>query len=733
MSATNPPVDGAGPGEPPPSPATPCEAAEREALLALSAEASPDGLAAAASHRAGCPACAATVAATEAMAARVSAALRAAAQGPDLSGPVLRALPAGAPPRLLPGRRTRLRPWLPLAAAAALVALLAGGLQPVLSGRWWWTPPSTSVPPGPDPDGGGSPRREPRLREMGLAEMGLHFRHHAAVRAPRAMYEAVGSGVAVTDLDGDGRPDVFLADSWPLDGERPADGGHRLYRNMGPGFARGGIGPAAGALPVTFEDRTDGSGTDVPERVCGVLAADLDGDGLRDLLLCGYGRLRLLHNEGDLRFRDVSEAAGFLAEPDSWFSCAAAADLDRDGILDLYVTRYADQEAWRKACRALGGVPGKESHWRGIPVFAGPAPLVPQTDRLYRGLGGMRFEDVTATALEGMEPQYGFQVVATDADGDGWIDLYVANDTHPNNLWRNLGGMRFRDDGLASGAAFDADGRAQAGMGIAVGDQGGDGLPDFLVSNFSNDHLTLYRGHGRPGAAAFTDRSYASGVGPASAHFLGWGCSFADVDLDGDEDLLVANGHVYPDVAKAGGGEVSYEERLQYFRAEGETFVDGFPAAVAAAGGGHGAPREELHPLGALDVDPTPRVHRALARCDLDGDGHLDFIATVLGGDPVVLRGAPSPGRWIAFRLRGTKSPRDPAGARVSLVAAGRTQTRELHFGDSYASTSEPLLHFGLGGEDLARRVVVRWPSGLVEEVGDLAAGSVYDLVEGGR
>lgn len=590
-----------------------------------------------------------------------------------------------------PARLVRRWPWIVAAASAAALLLVVNAVRPGFSGfRPWEKPaPETVDPTSPPPAGAFD------LVPADPAAAGIDFVHHGPVRAPKWIFEAVGSGAAAADLDGDGLPELVFADAWPLDAARPAGAGHRLYANLG---------------NRRFRDATEGSGIDVPEPVTGVLAADLDGDGRRDLVFCGYGHLRVLRNMGGLRFRDVTGEAGLPEEPGSWFTCVVAADFDGDGVLDLYVTRYADLESYRRLLKGLGGNPGSEADWRGIPVFAGPEPLQPQADRMLRGLGGMRFEDVTAAALPGLEPRFGFQAVATDADGDGRVDIYVANDAQANFLWHNEGGGRFREVALSSGAAFDASGKAQAGMGVAVGDTHGDGLPDLLVTNFSHDHLTYYayfKGDGSPGRPLFDDRSYPSGVGPASARHLAWGCLFTDLDLDGEEDLLVANGHLYPRVGETGGGEVTYEEPMQGFRGGGGRFTE-----VPVAG--------------------TPRVHRGLVRADLDGDGAQDFVATVLGGPPALwFGGVPAGRRWIGFRLRGTTSPRDPAGARVALVSAGRPQTRELHLGDSFAGSSEPVLPFGLGAAETAQRVVVRWPSGRTESFGDRAAGKVHELVEG--
>ena len=678
------------------APADACEEAAALAVLDLSGEAGDDGRARLAAHRAACAACVAEAAALASDGARLADALRAAAPAADLDGPVLarirageaQEVPAPAPAlRAIPGGRF---PWKFASVAAAAVLLVAAfGVGPALSGKGWWGRSPEPTKPEPPP-AGFVPFAD------ATAAAGLSFRHHGPRDRIRWMAESVGSGAAAADLDGDALPDLVLADAWPLGAARPEGAGTRLYRNRGDG---------------TFEDATEDSGVSVPERVCGVVAADFDGDGRRDLLFAGYGRLRLLRNMGDMRFEDASDAAGFGEEPESWFSCAAAADFDRDGVLDLFVTRYADQETYRRLRESVGEPSGAEGIWRGLPVFAGPTGLAPQTARLYRGLPGLRFEDRSA-ALEGLQPRWGFQAVATDADGDGWIDVYVANDTQPNDLWRNLGGMRFRNVGVEAGCAYDRDGKAQAGMGVAAGDPDGDGLPEILVTNFSNDHLTLYANRGRPGTPAFEDRSYPSGIGAPSQAYLGWGAVFEDLDRDGEEDAVVAAGHLYPNVEEMPGLGVAFDEPLLVFR-----------------GLGGGAFEDRTGRDRALS---TPRAHRGLATLDFDGDGRTDLLATTVGGAPALLRNLAERGggQGIAFRLVGTRSPRDPAGARVTVRAGGRTRTRELHLGSSYACTSEPVLRFGLGTADAAEQVVIRWPSGQVQELGPLPAGKVHEVVE---
>jgi len=688
-----------------PRPADPCEEALALSLLAAEGDVDPGDQARLGAHLGSCPSCAAGVEALRADGERIAAALREAARSVprDLAPAVLegirraaasapRTTAAASAARVFPLRRGALS-RIPLLAAAAAILLVVVTAGPVLSGRWWWT--GGAKPPGGD---GPVPGAQFARLVDATESAGIRFVHHGPLSGVRWMADAVGSGVAAADFDGDGRPDLFFADAWSLGDPRPAGAGNRLYRNRGDG---------------TFEDVTARAGVDVPEPVCGVLAADLDGDGRRDLLLCGYGRLRLLANRGGMAFEDVSDAAGFGPEPQSWFTCAAAADFDGDGVLDLFVTRYADQEAYRDL-RRRAGLPedGKECSWRGLLVFCGPEPLEPETDRLYRGLGGLRFEDASA-GLAGQQPRYGFQCVATDADGDGRLDVYVANDTQANSLWRNLGGMRFEDAALEAGCAFDAEGKAQAGMGVAAADHDGDGIPDLVVTNFSNDHLTLYRGAGRPGRPAFDDRSTATGVGPLTYHDLGWGVVAADVDLDGHEDLLVANGHIYPNVTDAPGLGVTHAQRMRLFagRPDG-TFSD------RTDGGGPGLART--------------RVHRGLAAADFDGDGRIDFVVTTVGGPPALLRNAtPRTGNaWVAFRLAGGRGLRDAGGARVSVTAGGRSRTREVHLGDSFASTSDPVLHFGLGPAEKVDRVLVRWPSGKVTETGPLPVNRLHELVE---
>ncbi|MHC4923791.1 MAG: CRTAC1 family protein [Planctomycetota bacterium] len=666
------------------TPADACEAAlaDHFSVAGLKAAPSRETL----DHFKACASCEAELGELHATEERLRSALAAVPDVPGLPDEFRRA--AAQPPVPTPVLRL---PRPALFAAAAAVLLLAVGVAPVLSSRTWWggPEPAPTAPPA-------APRSWARFTEAGPSA-GLALRHGGPADQADWMAESVGSGAVAADLDGDNLPDLVFPDFWSLDEDRPEGGGTRVLRNRGDG---------------TFEDITAASGLDVPERITGALAADLDNDGDRDLVFCGYGALRVFANDGRAVFTDVSTAAGLGPDGNSWFTCAAAADLDRDGVLDLYVTRYADQESYREARLRLGLGGGDEGIWRGVPVFAGPEPIEPQSDRLYRGLGDLRFEDVSAAALKEAEPRYGFQVVATDVDGDGWLDLYVANDTDPNSLWINSGEMTFEDRGLEAGCALDADGKAQAGMGVAAGDVDGDGLPDFAVTNFSNDHATLYRNTGGSGIASFDDRSWPSGIGPATNKHLGWGALFLDADLDGHQDLVLASGHLYAGVDSRPDLGVSYADRLLLF-----------------AGRGDG--RFESRNVPAEPGFGSDRVHRGLVSLDADGDGRLDLVATVLGGSPVLLRNQTERrGQWIRFRLTGTESPRDPAGAVVTVVAEGRRQSRTLHFGSSFASMNEPVLHFGLGEARQVDRVIVRWPSGRVQELDGRPAGRIHEIIE---
>jgi hypothetical protein len=500
---------------------------------------------------------------------------------------------------------------------------------------------------------------------------------------------ANGSGVAIFDYDGDGRMDLYFANGCkvPL---APGDRGpNRLYRNLGGG---------------RFEDATGPSGLGFSGYCHGVIVGDVDNDGDSDVFLGNYGPNALFLNEGDGTFRDVSAAAG-VAQAENWSSSAAFLDHDGDGDLDLYVSRYGAWH-WDHDVRFCGD-PDKK-----IRRYCSPKELRYAKHSLYRNDGlvdGLpRFTDVTDEAGVGRMDGHGFGVVTADLDGDGKVDIYVANDQDPNFLFLNNGDGTFRDETEASGAALDAHGRTQAGMGVDAEDVDGDGRPDLFVTNFQDEYNTLYRNLGR---GLFLDVTDLFGLSVDSLPWIGWGCGLVDLDNDGWPDLFVANGHIDDNGERFGRPAPYAEPPLLHRNLEGRRF------ALANQGAG---------PYFATD-----HVGHGAAFGDLDDDGDLDIVVSHKDSPPAILRNDTEAGnRAIRLRLRGTRSNRDALGARVEVAVGDRVIHRQRKGGTSLMSSHDPRLLIGLGPAESADRVTVRWPSGAVSERLGLRAGETHEFVE---
>ena len=536
--------------------------------------------------------------------------------------------------------------------------------------------------PGPvEPAQPGALRFEDATQESGLAG----FRQENGSDDKLLIVETVGGGVALFDYDGDGRLDAYLTNGSRIEGfppgEEPRDA---LYGNEGGG---------------RFREVTDEAGLGDTAWTNGVVVVDFDGDDRPDLYLLNTGPNVLYRNLGDGRFEDVTAASG-LGDP-QWSTSAAFFDADRDGDLDVYVANYVDVDtdfkpADEEMCRH-----------RGVPVMCGPNGLEGAADRFFVNEGGSRWRD--ATAEWGVEDpgHYGFQVLPFDHDGDGWLDLFVANDSVPNFLWRNEEGKGFSERALLAGVALSEMGAMQAGMGAALGDADGDGRLDLFVTNFSEDYNTLYR---NDGDGFFSDVSTRTGLAEPSHAKLAWGCHFEDFDDDGREEIFVANGHVYPQVEELGIG-MSYAQRNQIFRNDG---TGRFEEAAEAGPG--------------LEVRAASR---GAAFGDVDGDGDLDVLVGNIDGPPtLLLNESERAGEPLFLDLRGTDSPRDPVGALVTLTAGGRRQLRQFSDSSSFLSSSARDLHFGLGGAR-PESLEIAWPSGRVERIEGLPAGRRLRVVEG--
>ena len=486
------------------------------------------------------------------------------------------------------------------------------------------------------------------------------------------LLDSAGAGAAFLDFDKDGRLDVYLVNGWRLEGDRVVERGRNaLYHQRADG---------------TFEDVTDRAGVaGEGEWGSGAFVADFDNDGWPDIFVTNFGRNVLYRNLGNGRFENVAARVGI--ESPGWNTGAAFFDADGDGWLDLYVAQYIDctLEDVLKAKRTLW--------WRGLEQVAfGPFGLKGAPDHFFRNEKGRFVEATEAAGLKDLALGFGFAVRAADFDDDGRPDLYVANDSDPNYLYRNEGNGRFKEIGVTSFSAFDANGLAQASMGVALGDVDGDGIPDLFVTNFSEDFATLYKGLGH---AFFEDASKTTGVGPLTFRPLKWGTALADLDNDGDLDIVIANGHIYPQIDAHPEAIGTYRQRnlLLENRGRGEPL---FRDATAEAGPGF-----EL-----------VRSHRGLAVGDFDNDGRLDLLITALDSPPELLHNEGPAGSWLTVVCRVPGGTAIPIGTRVTVTAGGRTMTQDIAAGDSYLSTHDPRPHFGLGGADTADEVVVRWPDG---------------------
>jgi hypothetical protein len=489
------------------------------------------------------------------------------------------------------------------------------------------------------------------------------------------LFEGMGAGAAWLDYDGDGNLDLYIVNGSTID--RPAGGGepNQLFRGDGHGKF----------VNVTERARVGDRGWGY-----GVAIGDIDNDGDADIFVTNSGPNVLYRNEGDGTFTDVTAKAK-LGNP-FWSTSSAFFDMEGDGDLDLYVANYMVGDPDKVPRRDSEGARPGSCYYKGVPVFCGPLGQTPHQDALYRNNGDGTFTDVTKQAGVALEtPRYSLGVVSADYDNDGDQDLYVANDSVQNSLWRNDGKGNFEDVGVTTLAALNADGRTQAGMGTDFGDYNGDGWLDLVVTNFSHDLNTIYRSMG---GKFFIDDSMLTGLGVTNMA-LSWGTGFRDFDRDGDLDLFIANGHVYPMVDDYDIG-TKFRQRNHLFLNERDRFKE------SAASSGDG--------LAIL------RSFRGAAFGDYDNDGDVDIFLTALDDEGLLLRNdSPSPGHFVQLHLIGGPSNRDAVGARVTLQAGGRAQIREHKGGGSYLSGSDPRLHFGIGEASAVERLQIRWPSGKTE------------------
>jgi enediyne biosynthesis protein E4 len=516
------------------------------------------------------------------------------------------------------------------------------------------------------------------------AAAGLQFRHNSGAYGGKLLPETLGSGCAFLDYDSDGWQDILLVNGMDWPGHKRQRSTLRLYRNNRNG---------------TFMDVTRAAGLDVELYGMGVAIGDFNNDGFPDVLITCVGQNRLFRNTGKGSFVDVTRASGLDGRV-AFSTSACWLDFDRDGLLDLFVCNYVKWEATHDVFCSLDG---KQKSYCTPEAYRG------DTCWLFRNRGNGTFEDVTATCGVFDSSSKSLGVATIDHDQDGWPDIFVANDTQPNKLYRNLRNGRFRDVALEAGVALSEDGKARAGMGVDAADFDNSGRVGLAVTNFDNEMIGLYRAQ-TPGS--YQDVARRAGVGTPSLNRLGFGCVFADLNLDGALDLIVANGHI-DDTVRNIRGNVGYAQAPLLFLNQGNTsFRD--VAGQAGSGFAH------------------PRVGRGVAYGDFDRDGDVDLLMTTNNGPAVLFRNDQTSGnRSVRFHLVGTKSNRDAIGASVRIFHDGTTQSRTVKSGSSYLSQSELPVTFGVGRRDRIDRVVIMWPSGATEEFKNVAIGKAYDCIEG--
>ncbi len=508
------------------------------------------------------------------------------------------------------------------------------------------------------------------------------FQQRSGDPAKGYIVETVGGGVALVDVDLDGDLDAYLTNGsffGATAGDAPRDA---LYLNDGAG---------------TFRDATEASGLGDRGWTCGVRVVDFDADGWPDLYLTNYGPNVLYRNDGDGTFTDVTAAAG-VGDP-GWSTGACFLDHDNDGDLDLYVANYLEFDE----ARFLAERP--TIHYQGVEVMQGPRGLPEAYDTFYVNRGDGTFRDASEELGVRAKKLFGFQCVAFDADRDGWVDVYVANDSVENLLWHNREGSGFEDRAFLTGLALSMAGKPQAGMGVALGDYDGDLVPDLYVTNFADDYFTLYRGTPRN---YWVDATHRLRLADVTRSALGWGCGFEDLDSDGDLEIFVAAGHVYPQVDEIDVGS-TYRQQNLLLAYDGATFerVAGGPGFELAA------------------------ASRGAAVGDVDADGDLDLLFGNLDGPPTLLRNDTPQGNALRLLLVGRGGNREAVGARVVVTVGERRHLRLVATAQGFLSSSSPWLHVGLGDAERADAVDVTWPDGTTETLGPVAAGGALTIVQG--
>ena len=518
---------------------------------------------------------------------------------------------------------------------------------------------------------------------------GVHFDGQAYHPSKKYLIETMGSGVALLDYDNDGRLDIFVANGAPLSdptapGTIPQKAGprdwNRLYHQKEDG---------------TFEDVTETAGLAGAGYDMGVAVGDYDNDGYEDLYVTGYGGNHLYHNNGHGKFADVTEASG--TGGGGWSTSAAWVDLDNDGRLDLVVLRYLK---WDFADLWCG------ERREGYRAYCHPDLFQPIVPLVYHNDGNGHFTEIAAKI--GLDkPGKGLGIAIADYDRDGHTDIFVANDSMLEFLYHNKGNGTFEEVGLAAGVAVDGDGRTYAGMGVDFSDYNNDSLPDLIITDLANQKYALYQ---NGGDGTFTYSSYTSGVAGATLLHSGWGVDFLDYDNDGWKDLIVAQGHDIDNI-QLDYPQLRYKEPMLLMHNDGKRLVD-----VSGASG---------------DVFREAWVGRGLAAGDIWNDGRVDVVVTTNSGPAYIVRNeTPTSNHWIGIKLVGHQSNRDGIGAEIKLTTSKRTQFVTVSTAGSYLSSNDKRAHFGLGNDAAAQSIEIRWPSGTVQRLKNIAGDRVLVVDE---
>ena len=519
-------------------------------------------------------------------------------------------------------------------------------------------------------------------------EVGLTVSHISTLDK-KYIVESMSGGAGLIDCDNDGKLDIITVNGSTI--ERYRQGGDpmiTLYHQD---------------ADFKFTDITQAAGLTRKGWGMGVAVADYDNDGLPDIYVTGYGGNALYHNLGNCKFEDVTDKAGVAG---GGFSTGAAwADYDKDGRVDLFVSRYVHFDMNKLPDF---GSDEKNCRFKGILVQCGPWGMLGESDLLFHNRGDGTFEEVSKKAgVDDPNHYYGLGAVWGDYDNDAWPDLYVANDTGPNYLYRNKHDGTFEDVGMLAGIALSAEGEAQGSMGVDWGDYRHEGRLSMFVTNFTEQPDTLYRNLGKDG---FSDVSWPAKLAKPTYPYVGWGTAFFDMDNDGWLDIFVANGHVYPQVDSIPGGP-AYRQPMQLFRNNRDGTFENVSSVLASI---------------------PAQSRRGAAFGDVNNDGNVDIVIVNVGAPPTLLVNQGGNGNHrVLFRLIGTKSNKMAIGARVTVKAGKLTQFNEVRAGGSYISSNDPRLHFGLGSEDKMAEVEIRWPSGRIEMLHDVPADFIYTIIEG--